>query len=36
VFADELPYTATGKLLRAQLSRQVQLGQGASVAGAGR
>lgn len=33
VFADELPYTATGKLLRAQLRRQVELGQGVAVAG---
>jgi acyl-CoA synthetase (AMP-forming)/AMP-acid ligase II len=36
VVADELPYTATGKLLRAELARQVRLGQRNTVAGAGR
>ncbi|MCU1613526.1 MAG: AMP-dependent synthetase and ligase [Frankiales bacterium] len=36
VFAEELPYTATGKLLRAQLARQVALGGGLPTVGAAR
>jgi acyl-CoA synthetase (AMP-forming)/AMP-acid ligase II len=32
VFSVELPYTATGKLLRRELARQVELGEGAGAA----